>query len=57
MEARRAVASSSGALMVGVRRARYAATSELCAAGGRATEQARCAVRKMFVGCDRVVPA
>lgn len=41
MTARIAVGSPSGPLMAGVRRARAAATSELCAAGGRATEQAR----------------
>eukprot|EP00903_Cladosiphon_okamuranus_P015742 g14530.t1 len=42
MKAMIAMASPSGREMVGVRRARAAATSELCAAGGRATEQARC---------------
>jgi len=39
--ARTAVASATGAVMAGVGRARAAATSELCAAGGGATEQVR----------------
>lgn len=38
-KAKVAVASASGNLGVGVRRARAAATTELCTAGGRATEQ------------------
>lgn len=42
MQARIAVASPSGRVMVGVRRARAVATSELCAAGAQATKQARC---------------
>lgn len=42
MKARVAVASPSGGVMVGVWRARTAATSELCAAGERATMQVRC---------------
>eukprot|EP00752_Nemacystus_decipiens_P008396 g7506.t1 len=40
IKARIAVTNPSGGVMVGVRKARAAASSELCAAGQRATEQA-----------------